>query len=68
METTQKQLEERIKKAIEIASDVMAIDGEHHKVWGLDQIVQVLANKDYDNIVESFKVDTGKEWDRGIEP
>jgi hypothetical protein len=68
MEKTQKQLEENIKEAIEIASSVMGIEGEHHKVWGLDQIVQLLSGDDYDNVVENFEADTGGKWDQGIEP
>jgi hypothetical protein len=33
--------EERIRKALAIAPDSMS-DGEHHKVWAIDQMVRAL--------------------------
>ena len=66
--TTEQILNERIKEAIATAVYAMGIDGVHHKAWALDKIVKDLAGEDYDNVVENFKADTGKEWDTGIEP
>jgi len=63
----EKALKSKIKKAIETAVYAMGIDGEHHKVWALDNIVKDLAGEEYNNIVENFTVDTGKEWDTGVE-
>ncbi len=69
MEKTQEQiLNDRIKEAIDTVVYVMNVDGEHHKTWALDRMVQVLANEDYDKVVENFKADTGRDWEQGIEP
>lgn len=67
-EATLEQLKARMKEAVETVTNVMSIDGEQHKVWALDNIVQVLAGEDYDSLVENFQADTGKKWNRGIEP
>lgn len=61
-------LKTRIEEAIDIATYVMAIDGDHHKVWGLDQIVKVLAAENYDDVVKEFEGETGKDWDEGTRP
>lgn len=68
MNTELHALQARIKEAIDVVSYIMTTDGEHHKVWALDTVVQILANEDYDNVVQEFEAETGAEWDRGIEP
>ncbi len=69
MEKSQEQiLIDRIEEAINTAVYAMGVDGEHHKTWALDRIVQVLAAEKYENVVENFTADTGKDWDQGIEP
>lgn len=70
METSpqEKILQERVKEAVRIAVYAMGVDGDHHRVWTLDQIVRLLAAEDYKNVVENFKANTGKDWGVGIEP
>ncbi len=73
METTTIQdLQKKIEEAIQLASESMAYDGEHHKVWYIDQIVRVLAGDKYDEVVKESKKDENGEdahrWDEGIQP
>jgi hypothetical protein len=39
-----------------------------NKVWGLDQIVRILAGDKYDSVVEEFEADTEGKWDIGLAP
>ena len=61
---------ERIAKALEIA-EYGALDGSHHKMWVVDQMVRVLAD-DYGEWVRQFEDgDDGPntyDWDVGIAP
>ena len=62
----------KIAKALNIAYRYGSIDGAHHKMWVIDQMVRALTGTDYDNWIE--KVKAGKdgpdtyEWDEGIAP
>ena len=61
----------RIKRALKIINNNGSIDGSHHKMWVLDQVVRELAD-DYDEWVKKHKAgedgpDT-YEWDEGIAP
>lgn len=62
---------ERIEKAIELAVQYGNIDGAHHKMWVIDQMVRVLAGEDYDRIVTEAKAgENGPEtyeWSCGLE-
>lgn len=62
------QLEDKRKEAIEIALTAMVNDGEHHKVWSLDQILQTLAGEEYSSIVKEFEKENGSTWDHGVQP
>jgi hypothetical protein len=64
--------EAAINKAIELAMTYGAIDGGHHKMWVIDQMVRILAGDKYDAIVREYRdgedgPDT-YEWDEGIAP
>ena len=73
-------MEERIKKALEIAWRYGQIDGSNHKMWVIDQIVKILCKdeKEYSDWVERYETSMGideyykwKEhykWDTGIAP
>jgi hypothetical protein len=64
----------RIELALEIASSYGGIDGDHHKMWVIDQMVQALCGgrEDYNTWVAEH--DDGEdgphtyEWDHGIAP
>ena len=57
--------EERNKKALEIAANYGWIDGTHHKMWVIDQMVRALTNSDfhYAQWTDAFAY-----WDIGIAP
>lgn len=64
--------DERIKKALELAWSYGQIDGEHHKMWVIDQMVRALLGEEtYQEFVEAYETPYGDEywkWDNGIAP
>jgi hypothetical protein len=57
-----KELENKIKSALEIMYRYALIDGEHHKMWVIDQVARkLLGNFDY-------KIWADKDWETGIAP
>ena len=67
-------MRERIKAALEIAWSYAQIDGSHHKMWVIDQMVRVLcgSENDYKKWIEAYQapLDDGDyyEWDMVIAP
>lgn len=67
-------MEERIKKALSIAWQYGQIDGGHHKMWVIDQMVRALCGDEdkYWDWVETYEtpisVDEYYSWDEGIAP
>jgi hypothetical protein len=63
--------EDRIAKALGWAM-YGSFDGEHHKMWAIDQMVRALTGDGYDEWVRQFEdgEDGPKtyEWDTGIAP
>ena len=62
----------KVQKAIEIIEDCGWIDGGHHKMWVIDQVLRILRD-DYDEWVKNYPVgedgpQTYGEWDTGIAP
>lgn len=63
---------ERIDDALDIARDYGGIDGAHHKMWVIDQMVRALAGEDYEGLIRDWE--DGKEgpktykWDTGTPP
>ena len=64
--------DERIKKALELAWSYGQIDGAHHKMWVIDQMVRALLGEEkYQEFVEVYETPYGDEyweWDNGIAP
>lgn len=65
--------DERVKKALEIAYDYGQIDGAHHRLWVIDQMVRALLGDDeYQKWVETYEMPEedgeGYKWDCGIAP
>ncbi len=58
---------ERILKAVEIAFANGQIDGSHHKLWVIDQMLRILLGKEYETWVKQYESD-GEIWDVGIPP
>lgn len=65
-------MEERIKRALSYAWSYGQIDGSHHKMWVIDQMVRTLLGKEeYSKWVASYETPDGEDyyvWDTGIAP
>lgn len=66
--------DERIEAALDLAWQYGQIDGSHHRVWVIDQMVRVLCGSDeeYNKWVNEYEkpFESGDyyEWDTGIAP
>ena len=66
--------EAKIKEALRIAFEYGQIDGDHHKLWVIDQMVRALTRDDYDKWIEEYEEvdeETGESqyfWEEGIAP
>lgn len=62
----------KVEHAIQLAVRYGGIDGDHHKAWVIDQMVQILAGDDYRKIVaEAMDGEDGPAtygWNVGIAP
>ncbi len=66
-------MKERIEKALSIAWSYGQIDGGHHRLWVIDQMVRALfENEDeYKSWVKAYETPDGEdywEWNTGIAP
>lgn len=63
---------QRIGKAIELAVQYGGIDGSHHKMWVIDQMIRILAGDDYQKIIaDACDGEDGPntyDWDEGTPP
>jgi hypothetical protein len=70
--TTDNAAEERSAAAIELAIRYGGIDGGHHKMWVIDQMIRILAGDKYDSLIKAAcDGEDGPEtydWDVGIAP
>ena len=63
---------ERINKALEIANNYAGCEGDHHRMWVIDQMVRALTRLKYKQWVRDFE--DGEDgpktylWDTGIAP
>lgn len=60
-------------EAIELILRFAQIDGAHHKMWTLDQVLRILAGDGYDKLIVDYCGDPEDEdnyygWDTGIAP
>ena len=66
------ELEEERKKVLDLIFEYGQIDGGHHKMWVIDQIVRILTRDKYNEWVKTYVYDeeTGDvyDWDKGIKP
>lgn len=67
-----KEKDKKIEKVLELIFQYGQIDGAHHKLWVIDQIVRILTGDKYKEWVEKYTYDeeTGEyyTWDKGIAP
>lgn len=60
---------EKIRQAIEVAFEYAGIDGAHHKMWTIDQMLRILLGKDYRKTISERNEDKDYDpWDVGIAP
>ena len=68
----QSSLKQRIDDALHVAFHYGSFDGDHHKMWVIDQMVRALTGKKYEKWVAEFQDgEDGPEtylWDEGIAP
>ena len=62
------QLNEVIEKTVSIAYEYGQIDGDHHKLWVIDQMLRVLLGEDYRDFIEDYEENGEYKWDIGIAP
>lgn len=70
IETVLQALEDKnkkINKTLEIAYQYAQIDGDHHKMWVVDQMIRNLLGSYYDNWVKKYEEDDYT-WETGIAP
>lgn len=63
---------DNVQKAIDIAFQYAGLDGDHHKMWVIDQMIRALLTPEqYKAWVREYEaVENGSyaEWDEGIAP
>lgn len=63
---------ERIELAVKLALEDGQVDGDHHKMWVIDQMLRLLAGDRYEELIAGYC--DGKDgpdtytWDEGIAP
>lgn len=67
--------EDRAERAIDLGIRYGQIDGSHHKMWVIDQMIRILTGSDYEKIIKENSLpnegddeDEVYEWDCGIAP
>jgi hypothetical protein len=64
--------QKRIDKALDLAIQYGGIDGDHHKMWVIDQMVRALAGRGYKKFIkDACAGEDGPDtysWDEGIPP
>lgn len=62
----------KIERAIELAIQYGGIDGGHHKMWVIDQMLRILCGKQYKETIRlACAGEDGPhtyDWDEGIAP
>lgn len=57
-----------VQAAIKIAEENAQIDGAHHKLWVIDQMLRVLLAENYSLFVTKYNSLNYPPWDPGIAP
>ena len=61
--------QKRIHEAVELAVRYGQIDGGHHKMWVIDQMIRTLLGKaGYDSLIATYTLGDEYYWDEGIAP
>ena len=68
LEQENKKYKEVIDRVVQLAYQYAQIDGGHHKMWVIDQMIRILLRSKYDNFVKEYEEDGEYEWNIGIAP
>lgn len=68
LQCTCTEMKDKINNAINLAFQYAQIDGSHHKMWVIDQMLRALLGGNYDNFVKEYEEDGKYAWDTGIAP
>lgn len=68
LEKENQKYKEVINRAVQLAYQYAQIDGGHHKMWVIDQMMRILLGSKYDNFVKEYEEDGEYEWNIGIAP
>lgn len=60
--------QERIDQATDLILEYGGIDGSHHKMWVLDQVLRLLLGDRYEQAIAEYRNGSEYEWDEGIAP
>ena len=58
----------RINEAADLGIRYGQIDGEHHKMWVIDQMLRTLLGENYERAIRESDPDEEYGWDTGIAP
>lgn len=59
----------RIKEALDIAARFGTIEGDHHKMWVIDQMCRsLMTDTQYENWVRRWSNNGEQPWSEGIAP
>lgn len=65
-------VEEKVVEALALMFNYSQFDGEHHKLWVIDQVVRTLTGDNYEEFVKFYEhddvLDEDYDWDTGIAP
>jgi hypothetical protein len=53
------------EKALNLAFSYGQIDGDHHKLWTIDQMVRALTGENYENFINFYRFTPESEEDAG---
>lgn len=67
------QLERDVWYAVDLILTYGQVDGAHHKMWLIDQVLRMLTKENYDEIIKNWCLNQEEdecelEWDIGISP
>ncbi len=62
------EFQQRIDRAVELAYQYAHVDGGHHRIWTIDQMIRVLLGGNYEKWISDYEEGGKYLWDIGIAP
>lgn len=63
-----KKLEDILQEVKYLCVNYGTIDGSHHKMWVIDQILRLVDGNEYQNTIKNLLEEDDIVWDEGIAP